>query len=370
MVRPSEPEAGRDDASPPDDHPGGGRTDRSTGRLDDLIANFDPNPVVRGRQFEAVCRWFLLHSPVYQPLLRRVWFWRDWPGRWGADAGIDLVAEAHDGILWAIQAKAYDPVHTITKADVDTFLSESARPHFAFRLLIATTNRIGTTARRTLDQQEKPAHLLMSADLEWAEIVWPASPNDLRAAPVAPRTPMPHQREAVQVVLARFQHADRGQLLMACGTGKTLTALWIAEGLKSQRTLVLVPSLSLLAQTLREWTANASAPFAFLAVCSDETVVDNDQVVAKTSELGVPVTAEPAAITAFMRGSGPRVVFATYQSSPRLALAVTLGAPRFDMAIADEAHRCAGTAGGAFATILDPEAIRAARRLFMTATPR
>src|SRR4051794_6834031 len=61
-----------------------------------LIARLDPDPYVRGLEFEAIARWFLLNSPVYRPLLRRVWFWRDWPARWGADAGIDLVAEAHD----------------------------------------------------------------------------------------------------------------------------------------------------------------------------------------------------------------------------------------------------------------------------------
>jgi superfamily II DNA or RNA helicase len=57
-------------------------------------------------------------------------------------------------------------------------------------------------------------------------------------------------------VVKGFGAHDRGQMIMACGTGKTLAALFVAEHLKARRTLVLVPSLSLLAQTMREWTAN------------------------------------------------------------------------------------------------------------------
>jgi predicted helicase len=161
-----------------------------------------------------------------------------------------------------------------------------------------------------------------------------------------------------------------GQLIMACGTGKTLAAMWIAERLESKRALVLIPSLSLLAQTLREWTANASSPFDYLAVCSDETVAQGDALVQHTSELGLPVTTDPERIAAFLRRRGRRVVFATYQSSPQITAAQRRRAPGFDLAVADEAHRCAGRVGSEFTTILDRELIRAKRRLFMTATPR
>ena len=74
--------------------------------------------------------------------------WDDWPGRWGADAGIDLVAEVNDGSLWAVQAKAYNPSYSVKKADVDSFLSESGREEFSYRLLVATTDRIAATATR------------------------------------------------------------------------------------------------------------------------------------------------------------------------------------------------------------------------------
>jgi predicted helicase len=341
------------------------------GTLRSLLDQLDADPLNRGRQFERICQWFLANDPAHAQL-RHVWLWNEWPGRWGADAGIDLVAEDHDGHLWAIQSKAYGQGTSITKRDVDTFLSESARPEFSYRLLIATTNRIGATAKRTIEAQEKQASVQLLGDLEAADVVWPLSPYDLRSSPLPTRRPRDHQRDAIDAVARGFEQVDRGQLIMACGTGKTLTALFITQELAAERTLVLVPSLSLLSQTLRAWTANSGMEFNFLPVCSDETVAEPDAVVGTTSDLGFPVTTDPIEIAAFLRrSSGPRVVFATYQSSPQIAEAFLLGeVPSFDLVVADEAHRCAGRISSDFGTILEEHAIKAHRRLFMTATPR
>src|SRR5271165_3617353 len=183
----------------------------------------------------------------------------EWPGRWGADAGIGLVVEDRDGGLWAVQAKAYDPSYSVTKADVDTFLSESSRPQFSYRLLIATTNRVGQTARRTLAAQEKQAGLLLLADLEAAQVDWPSSPAALRPEAPKRKRPRPHQTEAIRSVVKGFSRYAPGQMVMACGTGKTLTALFVCERLKAERTLVLVPSLSLLAQTVHDPDAAVSS---------------------------------------------------------------------------------------------------------------
>jgi len=344
--------------------------DSSVATLSKLLGNLSGDRHRRGKQFEHLCKWFLGNDPVYASELRRVWLWDEWPGRWGADAGIDLVAETDTGKLWAVQAKAYDPRYAIKKSDVDTFLSESARPEFAYRLLIATTNEIGATARRTVDEQAVQVGLVMLADLEKAPVDWPVAPDDLRPRRIEPKTPLPHQREAVQAVSGGLERTARGQLVMACGTGKTLVELWVAETLHSERVLVLVPSLSLLAQTMREWAANASQPWPALVVCSDETVRGEDDLVERTSELALPVTTDPEQIAAFLGRAGRGVVFATYQSSPRLSQAFLDGTPPFDLAIADEAHRCVGPAAGTFATVVDANAIPGRRRLFMTATPR
>ena len=116
----------------------------------DLIARLSRDSRQKGRQFERVCRWYLENDPVFQHQIRKVWLWKDWPGRWGADAGIDLVAETHSGELWAVQAKAYAASASVTKADIDTFLSESSRPQFSMRLLVATTDHISHNAHRTI----------------------------------------------------------------------------------------------------------------------------------------------------------------------------------------------------------------------------
>jgi superfamily II DNA or RNA helicase len=334
-----------------------------------LLEQLPEDVRTRGRRFEQLCQWFLRSDPVYAGRLGKVWLWDDWPGRWGADAGIDLVAETFSGELWAIQAKAYDPRYAVTKGDVDTFLSESARPTFSYRLLIATTDRIGARAAKTMDEQVIPAGFLGVAQLERAPVVWPSDLSELRHRPFPRKQPLPHSREAITAVREGFKHDDRGQLVMACGTGKTLIGLWVFEQLGCERALVLVPSLSLLAQTLREWTSNAVSPFNWLAVCSDPSV-EQDDLVEHTSELGFPTTTGPATIAAVLSTAGRCVVFATYQSSPRISEAFGIGAPAFDLAIADEAHRCAGPTASSFATIIDAESIHAKRRLFMTATPR
>jgi predicted helicase len=201
----------------------------------------------------------LRNAPEYRDRIGEVWLWSEWPGAWAADAGIDIVAEEQDGGLWAIQAKAYDPSYWIKKADIDSFLSESSRPQFCFRLLIATTDHLGLTARRTLDALR--VSYLLRSQLELAQVAWPPSLNDLRPRRPPRKKPYPHVHEAIEATVKGFADEQRGQLIMACGTGKTLASMWIAEELGSERTLVLVPSLSLLEQTLREWCANASGPF-------------------------------------------------------------------------------------------------------------
>ncbi len=327
----------------------------------------------KGDAFEKLCRHFLQQAPRYRGRFKHIWLWDEWPDRWGPDKGIDLVAETTEGLLWAIQSKAIHPDRSIPKRELDSFLSESNRPDFAYRLVIGTTDDIGRNARHTMDGQEKPVGLVLRGDLVNAELKWPVT---LRQKPKAlPRKrPRPHQQRAIRDVMKGFTKRERGKLIMACGTGKTLVAMWIAERLKSRRTLLLVPSLSLVSQTLAEWGLNRTQPFDYLVVCSDETVAQRreDHAVTSTSELGVPVTTDAKDIRNFLRRrhERPVVVFCTYQSSDRIAAAQEAKTPHFDLVLADEAHRCTGHVDGLFTTVLDESKIKAKQRLFMTATPR
>ncbi|MBM3825089.1 MAG: hypothetical protein FJ404_19795, partial [Verrucomicrobia bacterium] len=239
------------------------------------------------------------------------------------------------------------------------------------RLLIATAAEMGHNAREVIEAQEKKVGCLLFSELKNRELNWPASPDKLVAPQPPPRQPRPDQRRAIADAVRGFKQHDRGQLIRACGTGKTLIGLRVAEAMKSQRTLVLVPSLSLVSQLLSDWSKDALQPFRFLPVCSDQTIGGEDHLIAHVSELGVPPTTQPSEIAAFLRGTGRRVVFSTYQSAPTVALALQQHRLKpFDLVIADEAHRCAGVKEGPFATVLDARQIPARKRLFMTATPR
>jgi predicted helicase len=262
------------------------------GQFSDFYNSLDTNALKRGRQFERFVKWFLQTDPEWSTQVEQVWLWDEWPGRWGADCGIDLVFQHKNGDHWAVQAKCYSPDYYITKPDVDTFLAESLRKEIiAHRLLIATTDHIGANPRKACDDHGVIRFLL--SDFDKSALDYPA---DFASLPQAKRKPRPkprdHQNEAKTAVVQGLQTADRGQLIMACGTGKTYVTLWIKEHLDAQRTLVLVPSLGLLSQLLREWTFAATTPFEVLCVCSDQTVgtKGNDEAIHSVADLAFPVT--------------------------------------------------------------------------------
>jgi predicted helicase len=344
------------------------------GQFSDFYDSLDADPARRGRQFEHFVRWFLKTDPEWSTQVDLVWLWDDWPGRWGADCGIDLVFRHRNGEHWAVQAKCYSPDYDITKHDVDKFLSESNRPIIQHRLLIATTDRIGGNAKQVCDAQEKPVIRFLLSDFDKSALDYPANFAQLSQGTRKARPePRGHQIVARSAVVQGLQTTDRGQLIMACGTGKTYVTLWVKEELAAQRTLVLVPSLGLLSQLLREWTFAATTPFEVLCVCSDQTVGTrgNDEAIHSVADLAFPVTSDAEEVKRYLVGAGNRVVFSTYQSSSVIAAAqADPTIPAFDLVVADEAHRCAGKVGSDFSTILDNAQIRSAKRLFATATPR
>jgi superfamily II DNA or RNA helicase len=345
------------------------------GSFAEFILTFDSDINRRGRQFEQFVKWFLKSDPEWATQVDEVWLWDEYPGRWGPDCGIDLVFKSKIGKTWAVQAKCYSAEYDISKIDVDTFLSESNRKQIDHRLLIATTNRIGSNARQVLDAQEKSVVRYLLSHFESAAIDFPNGIQSLSSGKRKPPPELdrPHQIEAVDAVLSGFQTGNRGQLIMACGTGKTFVCLWVKEQLKAKRTLVLVPSLNLLSQILNEWTFAAREPFDALCVCSDQTVGkrSEDEAITFTADLPFPVSNDVNEIADFLRQNGAQVIFSTYQSSPFIADAQKLpDVAQFDLVIADEAHRCAGKIDTVFGTVLDDQRIKADKRLFATATPR
>ena len=330
-----------------------------------------------GDLFEEGCRWLLRFVEPYASTLHQVWRWRDWPNQWGADHGIDLVAETTSLDLWAIQAKAYAEGTTITKAHVDKFVAESSgvdafgKPIFAQRLLIATTDKLDFAATRLC--QRLRILTILKRDLERLPAVWPKADALLPPMRVRQR-PRAHQDAAIRAIVEAFgqRHLERGLLVMASGVGKTLVSLRAAENLHSQKTLVVVPSLGLLGQTLRYWTVNRKTSFDSIAVCSDQTAVQatEEMPTAYVNELGFPATTNGDEIASSLSGNNPIVVFSTYKSLRSVADACRISGCGFDLLVADEAHRCAGSEQGIYALALDDAKLPARHRLFMTATPR
>ena len=308
-----------------------------------------------------------------------------------ADTGIDLVARERDtGEYTAIQCKFYEPTHTLSKGDIDSFFTASGKKPFTNRVIISTTDKWGKNAEDALDDQTTPVQRINMADIaespiDW-DIAWPQGNLTIDLAPAEKKQPRPHQVDAIDAVLKGFAVGnDRGKLIMACGTGKTFTALKLAERIAenaggSARILFLVPSISLLSQSLREWTAQSELDLRVFAVCSDTKVgkLRNAEDF-NVYDVPIPVTTDPAKLLAEMshrkRAKGLTVVFSTYQSLPTVADAQALGLDEFDLVICDEAHRTTGVilADGDesnFVRIHDNDYLHAALRLYMTATPR
>jgi len=329
-----------------------------------------------GKEFEQFCKHFLETSPEYAHQFEKVWLWDEWPNKWSHDKGIDLVAKYKGRDAYcAVQAKCYAAHNTVPYNEVTNFLADSNRAEIEDRILMMSTNKLNEkTSKEVISGQEKQVTILDRDYFEnKAKFDYPSHISELgKAKAKPPASPRTHQITAINDVEKGLQENDRGQLIMACGTGKTFTTLWIKERLKANTVLVLLPSLSLLSQTMREWVWGANERFEALAVCSDPTVgksKNNDEDIS-TAEVG-KVTWHVDEIQAFLRSSNPKVIFCTYQSSELIQIAQEdKTIPQFDLVVCDEAHRCAGKANAGFATVLHDEKIRAKKRLFTTATPR
>ncbi|MFW8564862.1 DEAD/DEAH box helicase [Orrella sp. 11846] len=345
-----------------------------------------------GDLFERLIANFLRTDPQYN--FSDVWLWSEWPDRWGADTGIDLVARvAGTGDYWAFQCKFYLPEHSVSRADIDSFLAASGRrfetdegqKSFANRIIVTTTDRWSKHAEDTLDNQVIPVEKLSEFDLQESPIDWSQyvirEPEGMKLRSYKKEL-RPHQVSALDDVIDGFETHDRGKLIMACGTGKTYTALRIMEELVPEggRVLFLAPSISLVAQSLREWTIDARSPFNPIVVCSD-TKVGRDNEDSRTHDLPFPATTDPDAIMRAVAklheydSTKRTVIFCTYQSISQVGKAQELGLDEFDLIICDEAHRTTGlTLDGEedseFVKVHSNEHVRAQKRLYMTATPR
>ena len=357
----------------------------------------------KGSYFEELIRTYFRFEASYADLYSDVWLFGDWAKEIGTpefgitakDTGIDLVAKTRGTDEYhAIQCKCYAPDHSVKKADIDSFFTASGKKCFTQRIIVATTNDWSANAEDALTNQNPPVLKIDLLDLENSQIDWakyqPSKPPALKPKYDINADRSKHQKSALTKVSIGFKSADRGKLIMACGTGKTFTSLKIAEEIagKNKVVLFLVPSLNLLSQTLTEWTQQSRTPLHSFAVCSDAEVGKkrdkNDEDIVETfaHELRYPATTDAKRlafeVTKRHDAQHMSVIFSTYHSLDVISRAQQkFGLPEIDLVICDEAHRTTGATfsdsddkESNFVRVHDNAFLAAKKRLYMTATPR
>ncbi|MBG53313.1 MAG: damage-inducible protein [Rhodobiaceae bacterium] len=343
----------------------------------------------KGQYFERLVRVFLSHDDLQKQFYSEVIPFSDWAKAHGwksNDTGIDLVATLADGSGYAaIQCKFYAPSHTIQKPDIDSFISAASNDAFARLVIVDTTQKdFGRNATETLDKLSKDWNRIGTTELEASRIDWSQFMRTGNVSLAPKKELRDHQKDALQAVVEGLQKADRGKMIMACGTGKTFTGLRIAETIagKGKHVLFMVPSLALMSQTVREWKNDCQEEFTAFSACSDVKVgrnADADSLDLNMHELAFPATTDPEKISRQVAIATPdkmTVVFSTYHSIDVLTRAQkNHGLPAFDLVICDEAHRTTGVTlksedDSNFVRIHNDDYVSAKKRLYMTATPR
>ena len=339
----------------------------------------------KGNAFEELTKYFLLTKSVYQSELKEVWLQKELPTSVRKklnlptnDQGIDLIAEHNDGSYWAIQCKYLQEEDTrLSHRAISTFtsLSKLTAKHISFCLVATTADDYAKLYKGNNGIS------FINAD-EWNKLTKENFDNIrslLKGKQVVykPYKPKPHQQKALKEAKAYFltQKKQRGKLVFPCGAGKSLTGYWIKQELNAHSTIVAVPSLSLVKQTLevylRESVANKQK-IEWLCVCSDEGIGKNDDVVIHTNEIGVPCITDKNYIANWIETNkkNKTVIFTTYQSGKTISEAAHIAKAKFDLGIMDEAHKTVGNQDKLFSHLLFDKNIKIDKRIFMTATER
>ena len=344
----------------------------------------------KGSYFERLAVAFFKNDAGWQHEFEDVWLYSDWAAEHGKDrrdTGIDIVAKRRHGKFCAIQCKFYSEGHKVSKKDIESFFTESGKRDFDQRIIVDTSDVPWSEhADESLKDQDKPAIRVGLTQFENSNIDWSHyfQKDEVKVRP--PKKLIKHQIEAIEAIQTGFNTADRGKLILACGTGKTFTSLKLAEDIvgKGGYALFMVPSLALMGQAIRDWTLDAGIPLRVFAVCSDTHIGKrkkslSDELEIEIHDLEYPATTNAERLAEHANIPAPKqmtVVFATYQSIHVLEDAQKkYGLPNFDLAICDEAHRTTGatlenTKESNFVKIHDNDNVSSRKRLYMTATPK
>ena len=341
----------------------------------------------KGDRFEDLTKAYLQLAPEYASKLKHVWRLDEVPAVTrkklnlpATDKGIDLIAETHEGEFWAVQCKyRQNTDQQLTHTDISTFtsLTFQACKGISYALVCSTTERVTQLYRG----EERIGFCALDTWQELDRDFFDRLRASLASKPInlEPRKPRPHQQNAIRDGLEHFakRKEARGKLIMPCGTGKSLTAWFLAQALGSKRIVIAVPSLSLVKQTLKVWLRESVAndiDVEWICVCSDETAgkADQDDVVVQRQDIAVPCLTATDKIAEWLKAKrkGLTVVFTTYQSGDVLATAARKAKFTFDLGVMDEAHKTVGDGDKQFSILLHDHNIEIGQRVFMTATER
>ena len=337
-----------------------------------------------GNVFELLTKLYFVINPKYS-FYDNVWLLNEVPSAVLAhlelpthDLGIDLIAKWGDE-FHAIQCKYHSDYNTsVNFKEVATFISLlEGNAKFTQGYICSTAD----TTSRNLDKvkTKRINHLLSDSWQELDEDFFEKVRNYFENKSYKPiaYTPKEHQVKALQDCVAYFDKPEnkRGKLIFPCGAGKSLTGFWMTQELKSTATIIAVPSLSLVKQTLdvylREIVARGIA-VEWLCICSDEGLGKDDDILEKTESLGVPCETDPVYIENWLlKNKGKHtIIFTTYQSGRIIADVSKKVGFKFDLGIFDEAHKTVGLNKKLFSYLLFDNNISIDKKIFMTATER
>ncbi|MCU0882278.1 MAG: DEAD/DEAH box helicase family protein [Hyphomonadaceae bacterium] len=183
--------------------------------------------------------------------------------------------EGEDDAWCAVQRKFYAADHIIHKSELDSFFTDSGKKPFTRRLVVDSTLKLWSkNLAEAIIGLEPPVNRIGIPEIEYSGIDWDHSAKTETVKLLPKKTPREDQVEVLRAVTDGLATNERGKLIMACGTGETFTSLIIAQSIvgKGGRVLFLVPSLSLVSQSIREWSIDATVPLRSFAVCSDAQV--------------------------------------------------------------------------------------------------
>lgn len=339
----------------------------------------------KGNTFEKLVLAYFKLDPKYQ-FYDEVWLYANVPtlvleelGLPKQDIGIDLIAK-NGNEYHAIQCKYHeDNKRSVTFREVSTFISLlESTPKITQGYICSTAD---LTSRVFNKLNTKPINLILNDTWQSLSNEFFENANRLldgkKERKLTPFKPRPHQVKALNEAKKYFldENNTRGKLIFPCGAGKSLTGYWITEELKSKSTIIAVPSLSLVKQTLDVYLREISAKgkkVKWLCICSDEGIGKDDDVAFFTENLGVPCQTDPIYIKKWLseNADSELVVFTTYQSGRIVAEVAQSIGYKFDLGIFDEAHKTVGSSKKLFSHLLFEENISIQKRIFMTATER